>query len=262
MSAALARIQPEPPETPDPRAESAMSFLEHLDEFRTRLIRAAIAVAIGMAAAFFFIGTIFDFVFEPTRRVLPPGSTLVYNQPGEAFSLDITLSLISGAILASPFVFYQIWLFIAPALKVREKKFAIPFVLFTTSGSLGGAAFGHYILFPYMMAFFATFNTPNLVFLPRVSDVFDLYLRTLLAMVIVFQMPTFAFFLAKTGLVTARWLWAKLRYAILIIFIVSAVLTPSADPWNQTVFAAPMIALYILSIGVAWIFAPRTRKVA
>jgi sec-independent protein translocase protein TatC len=260
MSAALARRPVEPEDAPIPARDGSMSFLEHLDEFRTRLIRAAIAIAVGMAATFFFVGRIFDFVFEPTRRVLPAGTTLIYNQPGEAFALDITLALISGVIVASPFVFYQVWLFIAPALKVREKKFAIPFVVFASVGCVAGGAFAHYVLFPYMIAFFAAFNSPRLVFMPRVSDVFDLYVRTVLAMMAVFQMPTLAFFLAKFGMVTASWMWRNFRYAILIIFILSAVLTPSADPWNQTIFAAPMIVLYVISIAIAWAFGPKRAR--
>jgi sec-independent protein translocase protein TatC len=257
VTAAVAKVRPEPPDELAPRGEKTMALLDHLEEFRVRLIRAALAVAAGMVVAFFFIGRIFDFVFEPTRRVLPPGTTLIYTQPGEGFSLNITLALYAGALLAAPFVFLQVWLFVAPALHARERKFVVPFLLFTTTGSLAGAAFSHYILFPYLMLFFASFNTPDLAFMPRVSDVFGLYLKMTFGMVVVFQMPTFAFFLAKLGLVTAGWLWRNIRYAILLIFIASAVLTPSADPWNQTIFAAPMIVLYIISIGIAWAFGPK-----
>jgi sec-independent protein translocase protein TatC len=261
MSAALARqVDPEPDEQRETVPDGSMSFLDHLDEFRTRLIRSAIAIAIGMAGTFFFVGQIFDFVFEPTRRVLPAGSTLIFNQPGEAFSLEITLALIAGVIVASPFVFWQVWLFIAPALRAREKKFAVPFVLLSSTGCVAGGAFAHYVLFPYMIAFFATFNTPRLVFMPRVSDVFDLYVRTVLAMMVVFQMPTLAFFLARFGMLTAGWLVRNFRYAVLVIFIVAAVLTPSADPWNQTIFALPMILLYGISIVIAWGFGPRRAR--
>jgi sec-independent protein translocase protein TatC len=165
--------------------------------------------------------------------------------------------LIAGCLLAAPFVMFQVWLFIAPGLYAREKKLAVPFVLLTTMGTIAGAAFSHYILFPSMIAFFGTFSSADLQFLPRVEDVFDLYLKMLLGMVAVFQIPTLVFFLARMRLVTARFLWRHIKYAILLIFIVAAVLTPSSDPWNQSVFAAPMIVLYLLSIAIAWAVAPR-----
>ena len=111
-----------------------------------------------------------------------------------------------------------------------------------------------------MMAFFASFNTPDLAFMPKVEDVFDLYTKMTLGMAIIFQMPTVVFFLAKMKLVTARFLWKQLRYAILITFIIAAVVTPTGDPMNQTIFAAPMIILYLLSIVIAWIVGPKRRK--
>ena len=152
---------------------------------------------------------------------------------------------------------YQVWLFIAPGLYSNEKRMAVPFVLFTTIGFIAGTAFNHYIAFPFMMAFFASFNTTNLAFMPKLDDVFGLYTKMLLGMGIVFQMPTVVFFLAKMKLVTAAFLWKNLRYAILITFIIAAVVTPTGDPVNQTIFAAPMVLLYLLSIFIAWIVNPR-----
>jgi sec-independent protein translocase protein TatC len=125
---------------------------------------------------------------------------------------------------------------------------------------VAGAAFSHYILFPYLIAFFGTFNSTDLAFMPRVEDVFDLYTKMLLGMCVVFQIPTLAFFLAKMRLVTAGWLWRNFKYAFLVIFIVAAVLTPTADPWNQTVFAAPMVGLYLISILIVWLVQPRAAK--
>src|SRR5207253_4278744 len=122
--------------------------------------------------------------------------------------------------------------FIAPGLYSNEKRLAIPFVLFTTIGFILGAAFNHYISFPFMMAFFASFNTPDLAFMPRLEDVFGLYTWMLLGMGIVFQMPTVVFFLAKMKLVTARFLWKHGRYAILIAYVIAAVITPTGDPFN------------------------------
>jgi sec-independent protein translocase protein TatC len=189
--------------------------------------------------------------------VLPPGSRLMYTEPGEAFSLYIQLSMIVGAILASPFIMYQVWLFIAPGLYSNEKRMAIPFVLLSTLGLVGGAVFNHYIMFPWMMRFFAGFNTQDLLFMPKLDSVFSLYTKFLLAMAAVFQMPTLVFFLAKMKLVTARFLAAKFKYAVLIIFILSAVITPTGDPVTQSVFAAPMIGLYLLGIAIAWVVGPK-----
>jgi sec-independent protein translocase protein TatC len=157
---------------------------------------------------------------------------------------------------------YQVWLFIAPGLYTNEKKFAIPFVFLSTAGFIGGAAFNHYIVFPWMMAFFASFNTPELAFMPRLEDVFDLYTKMLLGMGVVFQMPTIVYFLAKMKLVTARFLVRNIKYAVLIIFIVAAVITPSGDMVTQTIFAAPMVGLYLLSILIAWIVGPKRVKAA
>ena len=241
-----------PPEDADGR-RFRISVLEQLDHIRKRLIRSGIAVVCGMLIAFVFIERIVAFVLAPSRAMLPEGSRLIYTQPIEAFSLYINIALLAGAVIASPFILFQFWLLIAPALYAHQKRFAIPFVALTTIGAVAGAGFSHYIVFPYMIAFFGTFSSTDVAFLPRVETTFDLYVKTLLGMIGVFQIPTVVFFLAKMGLVTARFLWRNIRYAILIIFILSAVLTPSADPWNQAIFAAPMIVLYLISIGIAWI---------
>jgi len=262
---------PAPPDPDDPLIEltdpvepedldgagARMSFLEHLDELRTRIIHGVIGVVVGVGLTFFFHNQIYEFIFEPTRRVLPDGSKLVYTQPGEAFSLHIQIALIAGVILAAPYIMLQVWMFIAPGLYAREKKMAIPFVALSTAGFIGGAATNHYIMFPFMMKFFGGFNSADLLFLPSLDAVFSLYTKFLIAMGLIFQMPTIVMFLAKMGMVTARFLIRNIKYAVLITFIVSAVITPTADPGTQTLFALPMIALYILSIGIAWLVAPK-----
>jgi sec-independent protein translocase protein TatC len=246
-----------PPDDDDESAGGKMSFLEHLDELRKRIVNSCIAVAVGVAVTFWKIDDIFNFILAPTRAVLPPGVKLIYTQPGEAFSLYITIALIAGAVVASPFIMLQVWLFIAPGLYANEKRLAIPFVLFTTIGFLAGAAFNHYISFPYLMVFFGTFNTPDLAFMPKLQDVFGLYTKMLIGLGLVFQMPAVVFFLAKMRLVTARFLASNLKYAVLIIFILAAVITPSADMMTQIIFAAPMLVLYALSIAIAWAVAPK-----
>lgn len=256
MRTALA-VQLLPDDDSDDLPDGKMGFLDHLDELRKRIIRSCLAIAVGMLVAFVFIDRIVTFVLAPTRRMLPPGTRLIYTSPGEAFGLYINIALIAGVLIAAPFIMFQVWRFIAPGLYAKEKKFAIPFVLLTTVGALAGAAFSHYILFPYLIAFFGTFSSPDLAFMPRVEDAFDLYTKMLLGMVVVFQIPTLAFFLAKMRLITAGFLWRNIKYAFLIIFIIAAVLTPTADPWNQTVFAAPMVGLYLISILIVWIVQPK-----
>ena len=248
-----------PPDDDDDDSSAAgkMSFLEHLDELRKRIVHSAIAIALCVAGGFYWINQIVNFILAPTRRALPSGVKLIYTQPGEAFSLYVQIALIMGIVLASPFIMYQVWKFIAPGLYSNEKRLAIPFVFFTTVGFIMGAAFNHYVAFPFMMAFFASFNTPDLSFMPKLDDVFGLYTKMMLGMGIIFQMPTVVLFLAKMKMVTARFLLKHFKYAFLIIFVVAAVITPTGDPTTQAIFAAPMVALYILSILIAWIVGPK-----
>jgi sec-independent protein translocase protein TatC len=248
-----------PPDDDDDSLNGKMSFLEHLDELRKRIVNSAIAIGVGVVLTFAFIDKIFNFILAPTRRALPPGVKMIYTQPGEAFSLYVTVALIAGAVAAAPFIMYQVWMFIAPGLYSNEKRMALPFVFFTTGGFLLGAAFNHYIAFPFMMAFFASFNGVDLAFMPRLEDTFGLYTKMLLGMGIVFQMPTVVFFLAKMKLVTAGFLVRHFKYAFLIIFILAAVITPTGDMMTQSIFAAPMVGLYLLSIVVAWVVGPKSR---
>ena len=257
---AEARYRNPPEESADEVTNGKMGFLEHLDELRTRLIRSCLAIVVGMLIAFAFVDRIANFVLAPTLRMLPAGATLIMTRPGEGLSFYLDLALIGGVVLAAPFVTYQVWRFIAPGLYGREKRLMIPFIVLTTLGTLAGALFTHYLLFPSMMAFFWTFDSPRMRLMPRVEETFELYKNMLIGMVAVFQIPTLVFFLARLQLVTARFLWRHIKYAILISFVAAAALTPSADPWNQTVFAAPMIGLYLISIGIAWIVAPRRRS--
>ena len=206
MTTALA-YQLGPDDDDEKRGGARMGFLDHLDELRRRIIHSCLAVAVGMLVAFGFIDRIVSFALAPTRRMLPPGARLIYTSPGEAFGLYVSVALIAGVLLAAPFIMFQVWRFIAPGLYTNEKRLAVPFVLLTTVGAVACAGFSHYILFPYLIAFFGTFNSPDLAFMPRIEDAFDLYTKMLLGMVVVFQIPTLAFFLATMRLVTAGFLW-------------------------------------------------------
>lgn len=237
-----------------------MSFLEHLEELRKRIIYACYGIGAGVAFSFLFIQKLFEFLTAPAIATLPPGSTIIYTQPTEAFALYINISLIAGAVFASPFIMYQVWQFIAPGLYATEKKFVVPFVLLTTIGFLAGAAFNHYVAYRFVMTYFASFNALNLKYMPQLSEVFGLYLKMLIGLGLIFQMPTVVFFLAKVGAVSAKFLLGQFKYATLIIFILAAIVTPTGDPMTLMVFALPMMGLYLLSIAIAWLVGPKRLK--
>ena len=231
-----------------------MSFLEHLDELRKRIIRALLSLSVGVAIAAYFLEDILNFVMRPLAATLPPGATFIFTYPTEAFMLRIRIALIAGLFIATPLVFWQVWEFVAPALYAKERRYAIPFVLLSSIGFLGGAAFSHYVAFPLMWRFFASFSDDMIVFMPRIEDTFSMYMRMLLGMAAVFQMPAMVFFLARMGVVTARWMIRQFKYAVLVIVIAAAVITPSPDVASQMIVAGPMVVLYVLSIAIAWVF--------
>ena len=234
-----------------------MGLLEHLDELRTRLIKACAAVGLGMVIAFLYAGPLAAFVVTSMKRALPAGIVLVTSKPGEGFAFYFDLALISGIALAAPFVAYQVWRFIAPGLYSSEKRVALPFLAVAVVTSLGGLAFAHYLLFPTTMRFLLGFQLPGVRAMWRMEDTFDLYKNTLLGMVVVFQLPTIVFFLARVRLVSARFLWRHVKHAVLLSFIASALLTASVDPGNQVLTAAPLMGLYLVSIGIAWFVYPK-----
>ncbi|MGH6885530.1 MAG: twin-arginine translocase subunit TatC [Geminicoccales bacterium] len=242
------------PDDDDSDPGGKMSFLEHLDELRKRIIRSVVALFAGFLVACFFIDRLFEFIMRPLQAALPAGGTLVYTEPTEAFVLYIKIAAIAGLILASPAIMTQVWMFIAPGLYTHEKKLAIPFVALSSLGFVGGAAFSHYIVFPMAWIFFGSFTTDYMTFMPRIEPAFGLYMKLLLVFGFVFQMPTVVLFLARMGMITARFMIRNFKYAVLIIFIASAVLSPTGDAFVQTAMAGPMILLYLLSIGLAWLF--------
>jgi sec-independent protein translocase protein TatC len=237
-----------------------MSFLEHLDELRKRLIAMIIGIAVGCVIAFTVIKDIFAFVMVPLQQMLPDGGKMITTAPTEYFMLHIKVGLLVGLILAAPWVLWQVWLFVAPGLYAKEKRFAIPFVFAASVFFFSGAAFAHYVAFRVVWQFFVDFGTDEFVlFMPRVGDVFSLYVKILLGLGIVFQMPVLVFALARMGIVTAGFMARHFKYAVLIIAILGAVLSPGGDVVGQAVFSGPMLVLYIISIGVAWVFQKRRR---
>jgi sec-independent protein translocase protein TatC len=239
--------------------QGKMSFLDHLDELRRRIIYSLVAVLLGLGIALFFITPPFQFVFKPMQALLPAGQTLIYTDPSEAFFLQIKIALMAGLIVAFPVVASQIWLFIAPGLYAHEKKLAIPFIVMSSFFFVAGAAFSHYLVFPIVWRFFVGFTNEFLTFMPRVEPAFSMYLRLVLALGITFQLPTIVLFLARLGVVTPRFMIRHFKYAILIIVVASAALSPDGGGVGMLAMGGPVIVLYIFSIGLAWVFGKKKR---
>lgn len=237
-----------------------MSFLDHLDELRRRIIYSVVGIGIGFGAAFFWLNDLFTFIFKPMQAVLPAGQHMIYTEPGEQFFLMFKIGLMAGLIIASPLVLSQVWLFIAPGLYSHEKKLAIPFVVMGTVLFVGGAAFSHYLLFPVIWKFFATSSVEFVTFMPRIEPAFSWYLRLMLGTGLTFQLPTLVLFLAKMGLITPRFMIRNFGYAVIIIAIIAAIVSPDPGGVGMAMMGLPVILLYILSIGLAWLFGKKRKK--
>ena len=242
---------------PEPLDESSrMSFLEHLDELRKRLIQCVYALVVGCVIGFFFVDRIQTHMWMPLVEQLH-GTKFMYTQGFEPFMLTMKIGALAGLLIASPYIIWQLWLFIAPGLYAHEKKFAIPFVLFSSIFFLLGCAFAHYVAFPWTWNFFLGWETPWMEFRPDVASTFGLYVKMLLGFALIFQMPTVVLALARMGVVNARFLIRHTKYAVLVIFIIAAVISPGTDVVSQTLMAGPMLGLYGVSILIAWIFAKK-----
>jgi sec-independent protein translocase protein TatC len=240
-------------EDEEPAGEGRMTFLEHLDELRKRITHAVGGLLVGFIVAFAFITQVFDFVYQRLVASVP-GGKLIYTEAPEMFMLWIKIAALTGVLIASPYIMLQVWLFIAPGLYAKEKKLAIPFVLSSSSLFIGGAAFSHYFVFPAAWNFFAGFSNGYVEFLPRVGPIFGMYVKLMLGIGLTFQLPVLMFVLARLGIVTAGFLVRNFKYAVLLIFIFAAVITPDGNPVTQVMVGGPMVVLYILGIGAAWLF--------
>jgi sec-independent protein translocase protein TatC len=240
--------------------QGKMSFLDHLDELRRRIIYSVVALVAGVSIACFFLGDLYSFVMVPMQEALGPGNKMVFTEPTEGMMLYLWIALISGLLIATVPIMWQVWLFVAPGLYAHEKKLAIPFVLMASTFFVAGAAFAHYVVFPLTWKFFGSFANEQVEFLPRIQPAFNLYIKLVLIFGAIFQMPTLVLFLARMGVITARFLVRNIKYAVLIIFIIGAVLSPGGDPMGQVMMAGPMFLLYLLSIALAWIFGKKHRK--
>jgi sec-independent protein translocase protein TatC len=230
-----------------------MSFFEHLDELRKRLVVSIIAVFASFLLCWSWAPQIFEFLARPIRRVLPPGSDLAYTTLTEPFLMYFRVALLAGTLVASPILLWQVWLFISPALYRREKRWVLPFVFFGAAFFLSGCAFAYYEAFPLVVGFLVGVGKPFQAVI-TINEYVSMATRLILGLGLCFEMPILVFFLTRLGIVSERWLLKKFKYAILLIFVISAVITPTPDMATQCVFALPMIGLYLMGILIAFIF--------
>ena len=240
--------------------ETKQPFLSHLEELRRRLINSFIAVGIAFVGAYIFSEELYSFLMIPLTKELPEGQTLIFTNLPEMFFTYLKTAFIAGILIASPVIFYQAWKFIAPGLYQNEKRYVIPFVISSTILFIGGALFGYFIVFPFGFKFFLGFANENIRALPSVKEYFSFASKLLLAFGLVFELPVVMFFLSKMGLVTVPFLKKNRKYAILLSFIASAILTPP-DVVTQCMMAAPLVILYELGIFVARFARPAKKEV-
>jgi sec-independent protein translocase protein TatC len=244
------------------RAElPGMSLIEHLEELRRRLIHSAVYLVVAFCIAYAFHDRIAAVMMQPitialTRHHQVP--KLGYLNPVDPFNFYLELSFVGGAILASPFILYQVWLFISPGLYRNEKRYVMPFMTATVGLFLAGAYFGFHYVYPGALDFLLGYGKQ---FTPMVtiSEYTSLFMTVILGLGASFELPVLIFFLALFGIVTPRWLWKNVKYAILIIVIIAAAITPTPDPLQVLVFATPLLGLYLLGILVAYIVHPSRR---
>ena|SRR5437762_623344 len=230
-----------------------MSFLEHLEELRKRLIISVIAVFVAFLVCWNYADRIFGKIQEPIVKYLPKGDKLAYTQLTAPFFMYMKVAFFAGLFLAAPVVLLQLWMFIAPGLYKNERRYAAPFIIFASLFFLLGGYFGFRILLPGTCQFFID-NGRQFKQMITIDDYFSFASMIILAAGLVFETPILIFFLARLGIVTPAFLLQKFKYAIVLAFIIAAVVTPTPDMVTQTFLAVPMIALYALGILIAYLF--------
>lgn len=233
-----------------------MTFFEHLVELRKRIINSLIAIAVGAGAGFYAVYAsprIMEVVTRPMIKALTDAHLepkLVYTHPAGYLNQIISMGLYLGLVLASPIVLHQIWLFVAPALYKHEQKAVTGFLFSTVFLFLSGIAFGYFFVLPKVLQFLVSFKGPVQPMI-SINEYFDLILMILLGLGLVFELPILIFFLSLFGIVTPKFLWKNFNYALLLIAIVAAIITPTPDATTMLIFMAPMVGLYFVGIGVS-----------
>lgn len=245
---------------PEPEEESGkMSFLDHLDELRRRLVRIVAYLGVGFIVCWYFSRPIYHFISKPIYESLPKGVRLIFTGPTDAFVLYMKVAFVAGIFLTIPFSLYEIWRFIAPGLYRREKRYVVPFLVSSVMLFVAGGTFCYAFVLPQAYKFLIGFGSD---FLPMITinEYWDMTLMMLLGFGLIFEMPVIVAFLSLWGLVSAHFLWSKFKYSIVIMVALAAVLSPTGDAFNLMIWSAPMIALYVISIGVAALFGWRRKK--
>jgi len=235
------------------KSPDEMTFLEHLEDLRKRLWYSFVAIFAAVIPAYVFSKDVFKALSRPVTQFLPEGMKMAFTSLTAPFMLYIKVAFLTALFITSPFIFLQLWYFVAPGLYQKEKKYVFPFVTFTTIFFLAGAAFGYFVMFPWACRFFLKLGsefTPVLT----VDTYFSFSLKLLVGIALVFELPTLVFFLSKLGLITSRWMIRNFKYAVLAVFVIAAVITPTPDMVTQSILAVPMLALYGLGILIAFFF--------
>ncbi|MGQ9745843.1 MAG: twin-arginine translocase subunit TatC [Dissulfurimicrobium sp.] len=234
-----------------------LNLTEHLAELRQRIIVSLIAVAVCSTLSYAFIEPIFAVLARPVEAVLPPGTTLIFTSYPEAFFIYLKLAIMCGIFLASPVILYEIWAFVAPGLYEHERRLALPFIFISTVFFVGGGLFGYLVAFPAAFKFLASYSNEYLRLMPNVTEYVSLTIHLLLGFGIAFELPVFMALLEVMGIIDAKMLKKNRKYAILINFILAAILTPTPDILNQLMLAIPLMLLYEISIIFVWIIGKR-----
>jgi len=237
----------------------AMSLMEHLSELRTRLVRVLIMVVLGFFACYAFSEDLFAELVRPLTASMPQGSKLIFTSIPEAFFVYMKVAFAASLFLTSPYSFYQLWAFIAPGLYEEERRHIIPLAGVSAVFFLAGAAFCYYMVFPLAFTFFMSFATDTILPMPSLDAYLSFALKLLIAFGLIFEMPLFAFFLARIGVLTATHLRRWRKYAVLASVIVGALLTPPDVP-SQLIMAAAILVLYEASIWVTALAQKRPPK--
>jgi sec-independent protein translocase protein TatC len=244
-------------EAPEEGELRKMSFLDHLEELRKRLIVSIIAIGVAFIACWNFADKIFTWIERPLTKFLPlADQKLAYTHLTEPFMLYMKVAFFTAIFVASPILMWQVWRFISPGLYKRERRYAAPFILFATAFFILGGYFGYRVILPGACKFFVE-TGKEFKQMIKVDEYFSFASALILGAGLVFETPILIFFLARLGIVTPAFLLQKGKWAIVLAFIIAAILTPSPDMVNQTMLALPMVALYFLGVGVAFMFAKK-----
>lgn len=233
-----------------------MSLLEHLDELRSRLVRALLGFVLALAVCWIFSEQLLSFMLRPVRQHLQGRGEIVFTHLTEPFLVYMKASAVMAVFVAAPYLLYQLWAFVAPGLHRNERRLVVPFLVFGSLFFVAGGAFGYAVATSYAAAWFIELGRSYRSMI-TLQSAFQFESRIILGMAVVFELPVLIFFLSRIGVVSPALLLRHFRLAVLIITIVAAVLTPTGDMLTLAIFAGPMVLLYLLGVAVSWLFAPK-----